>query len=95
MRHRYRYRGYESAEKAKAALRRRCRGIARQDLDDAFARADGMYARAEETIWANRDRLSAEGLGDLESQLLREFPSFEIGAVRDALGWAYYWRILR
>jgi len=95
MRHRYRYRGYETLEKAKAALRRRYRGISMQVAEEAYAQADAMYERAEEITWENRDRLSAEGVSDLESQLLQEFPSFEIEAIRSALGWAYYWRILR
>jgi len=95
MRGRYRYRGYETVEKARAALRRRCRGVPAQELDEAFARADAMYARAEEIVWENRGRLSAEECARLESQLLEEIPSLEAGAVRNALGWAYYWRILR
>jgi hypothetical protein len=95
MRLRYNYRGYESPEKAKAALRRRCRGITRQQLEDAFSRGAALYERAEEVVWANRRHISAEDLGDLESQLLREFPPVGVGAVSNALKWAYYWRILR
>ena len=96
MRHRYGYRGYESPEKAKAALRRRCRGVERQDLEEAFSRGVAMYARAEEIVWANRHRFQATGAFDeLESQLLREFPFFDPHVVREAVKWAHYWQILR
>ena len=60
MRHRHNYRGYESAQKAQAALRRRCRGVAREQLEAAFSQGSALYGRAEEVVWANRD-LRAEG----------------------------------
>ena len=96
MRHRYGYRGYETSEKAQAALRRRSPDVPRQDLKDAFAAAAAMYSRAEALVWASRHHLQQEeALGLLEAQLLREFPLFGAVAAREAIKWAYYWRILR
>ncbi|HEX4614128.1 MAG TPA: hypothetical protein VH092_38450 [Urbifossiella sp.] len=94
MRHRYHYRGYESVEKARTALRRRCRGVAREQLEAAFSQGMALYARAEVVVWANRHR-PAEQLGDLVPGLREEFPAASVGAVRDALTWAHYWRVLR
>jgi hypothetical protein len=94
MRHRYRYKGYESAEKAAAALRRRCRGITRERAAAAIARGSALYARAEEVAWANR-RLPAEQLDGLVPALRDEFPAARLAVVRDALRWAHYWRVLR
>jgi hypothetical protein len=53
-----------------------------------------LYARAEVVVWANRHR-PAEQLGDLVPGLREEFPAASVGAVRDALTWAHYWRVLR
>ena len=94
MRHRYNYRGYESAGKATAALRRRCRGVARQQVEAAFVQGAALYARAEEVVWANR-HVPAEQLGDLVPMLRGEFPGAGAAVVRDALTWAHYWRVLR
>lgn len=80
MRHRYHYRGYESVEKAQAALRRRCRGVARQQLEAAFSQGSALYARAEEVAWITR-HLPAERLGDLVSGLREEFPAAGVGMV--------------
>ena len=88
MRHRYGYRGYESPEKAKAALRRRCRGVERQALEEAFARAASMYSRAEGIVWASHHHLQGPGaFAELESQLLQEFPSFDARVVTAAVKW--------
>jgi hypothetical protein len=71
------------------------RGVAKQELDEAFAHATAMYAQAEEMVWANRDCLPPERFSEFEAQLLRQFPAVDLETVRSALGWAYYWRILR
>ena len=94
MRHRYNYRGYESEEKARAALRRKHRGVASQLLETAFSQGSALYSRAEEVVWANRD-LPAENLGDLVPVLRGEFPAASAAVLRDALTWAHYWRVLR
>ena len=94
MRRRYNYRGYESAEKATAALRRKCRGVTRPQLEAAFVLGSALYARAEEIVWANR-HVPAERLGDLVPGLCREFPAAAAAVVLDALTWAHYWRVLR
>ena len=94
MRQRYSYRGYESAEKAMAALRRRCRGIARPELEAAFTLGSALYARAEEVA----ERLGHEGAvgtRDLLVDLRGEFPEAGAAVICEALTWAYYWRVLR
>ena len=83
-------------KKAKAALRRRCRGVERQALEEAFARAASMYSRAEGIVWASRHHLQGPGaFAELESQLLQEFPSFDARVVTAAVKWAHYSEILR
>jgi hypothetical protein len=94
MRHRYNYRGYESADKAKAALRRKCRGVSSQRLEAAFSQGSALYARAEEIVWANR-HLAVEDLGSLAPDLLGEFTAAGAVVVGDALKWAHYWRVLQ
>ncbi len=94
MRHRYSYKGYESAEKATAALRRRCRRAAREQVETAFASGSALYTRAEELAWANH-HLPAEQLDDLVPALHGEFPAAGVAVIRDALRWAHYWRVLR
>jgi hypothetical protein len=92
MRHRHGYRGYESAEKAKAALRRRCRGIARPELDDAFAHACALYDRAEAIA---RHPQPPATPTELQARLHREFPASTASAIQEAARWAHYWRVLR
>jgi hypothetical protein len=94
MRHRYRYKGYESVERATAALSRRCRGVAREQVAAAFASGSALYTRAEEVAWVNR-HLPAERLDDLVPALRGEFPAAGAAVIRDALRWAHYWRVLR
>jgi hypothetical protein len=94
MRHRYHYRGYETAEKAAAALRRRCPGVPRERRDAALACGTALYARAEEVAWASR-HLPVERIDDLVPALRGEFPAAGTAVVRDALRWAHYWRVLR
>lgn len=94
MRRRYNYRGYESAEKALAALRRRCRGVDREALTAAFSRGSALYTRAEQLVRAN-GYFPAEHIGDLVPELRREFPAAGVGVVRDALTWAHFWLVLR
>jgi hypothetical protein len=100
------YRGYESAEKAIAALRRRFPGLTKRRYTNAFRKAVGLYEGAVKLVQRNRDILwqrwraleeesAVFDFGFVARRLRRHAPGFRASTCSQAIGWVWYWHHLR
>jgi hypothetical protein len=90
-----RHRGYESKEKARQALKRRCEGFAVEEYRDAFGAALSLWFAMEsavaELIGADPSGIAGIGPGSpIEAGLRERFPEFSAMAIRRSIGYLGY-----
>jgi hypothetical protein len=95
---------YGSEEQARAALRRRCRGLTEEQCGNALHKALGLYdtavelvARDAAALWERTDVRTGRtpDFLALPRELQRRCPGFRITTCRTALAWVFYWHHLK
>jgi hypothetical protein len=89
------HRGYESAQKACRALRRRCNGFTVEEYRDAFERALALWVAmvraVEELIGPSPEGIAGIGPGSvIEAGLRERFPEFSNSAISRSIGYLGY-----
>jgi len=102
MRCRWRYRGYESREKAIASLRRRCPGFSARQIANAIRKGTDLYDRALAVVKANEDLVVpayVNGAGNPPRKIVEHVrklvPGFRQATYKQAIAWVIYWHYLR
>jgi hypothetical protein len=101
------YRGYESDEKAIAALRRKFPRFTSRRYANALRKGVDLYDRSVECVQQNIDALykrwdaiqtcnpTASIPRSLINRLKRAVPGFRLSTYRMAAGWVFFWHHLK
>ena len=101
------YHGYESGEKAIAALRRKFPKLTNRQYANALRKGVDLYDRSVELVQQNIDALykkcdtmqACDPAGSIPrfliNRLKRAVPGFRLSTYRMATGWVFFWHHLK